>query len=165
MHSRHTRPLHLSDCLRASAQDLTREQPPRHREAAVLAAMRRALPRPVAPARPWLRPLAWTGAASFALLLLGVGLLLRLEPSVQPDDGSTATVASDFLPLVPPERWAHYLEQTRAEPAWLLSTELPRERLALLGLPYDPGRAGERVRAELLLAQPDGDLMAVRVLR
>jgi hypothetical protein len=47
--------------------------------------------------------------------------------------------------------------------AWLVSTELPRERLAALGLPYDPSRAAERVRAELLV-HASGDVLAVRLL-
>lgn len=47
--------------------------------------------------------------------------------------------------------------------AWLVRTELPRERLALLGLPFDPARAGERVPAELLL-NPNGEVLAVRIV-
>jgi len=41
---------------------------------------------------------------------------------------------------------------------------MPRERMALLGLPFDPARAGQPVRAELLM-QPSGEVLAVRFLR
>ena len=45
--------------------------------------------------------------------------------------------------------------------AWLVRTEMPEERLAALGLPYDPARAGESVRADLLM-HPSGEVLAVR---
>lgn len=153
----------LSEQLRASAQDLSRQSIPPLRDAAVLAAMRRALPRPAAPRRGFLKPFArsfaWSGAATCAVLLLGAGLLLLLEPP----PAAQAHLASDFLPVVAGERWAGYLKDAKGQPAWLVPTELPRERLALLGLPYDPAQAGERVRAELLL-HPSGDVLAVRIL-
>jgi len=153
-------PSTLRQQLRAAAQDLSLQTPPPERERAVLAAMRRALPGPAAPRRGW-RPLAWSGAASCAAVLLGSVLLLALQP---PPAAAEDQGASDFLPLVPGERWERYLRESAAQPAWLVSTELPRERLALLGLPYDPARAGERVRAELLLQHPSGDVLAVRFL-
>ena len=53
---------------------------------------------------------------------------------------------------------------SRADAAWLVSAELPSERLAALGLPYDPARAGETVRADLLVHR-SGDVLAVRVVR
>lgn len=155
--------VYLADLLREGARDLARQRPPPGRDAAVLAAMRRALPLPAdddaAAPRRWFRPLAWSGAATCAVLLLGAGLLLMLEPPPATEEH----VASDFLPLVSGERWSSYLRDAQAQPAWLVPTEMPRERLALLGLPYDPAQAGERVRAELLL-HPSGDVLAVRVL-
>ena len=45
--------------------------------------------------------------------------------------------------------------------AWVVDAELPRASLAGMGLPYDPARAAEPVRAELLL-HPAGDVLAVR---
>ena len=149
-------PIPLASALRRAAQDLSLEQPPPARQAAVLAAMRRAQP---APPRRW-RPLAWSGAASCAALLLGSMLLLVLDPPPATEDRA----ASEFLPLVSRERWTRYLQESKTQPAWVVSTELPRERLALLGLPYDPAQAGEPVRAELLLQHPSGDVLAVRVL-
>jgi hypothetical protein len=48
--------------------------------------------------------------------------------------------------------------------AWLVRTEMSRQQLAALGLPFDPTRAAERVPAEVLL-RPNGDLLAVRLVR
>jgi hypothetical protein len=45
-----------------------------------------------------------------------------------------------------------------------VSTELPHSRLAVLGLPYDPARAGERVPAQFLM-HSSGEVLAVRVNR
>ena len=84
--------------------------------------------------------------------------------------------AMHFVPLVSPERLrslagdvgsprggdgrAGGVEAT----AWVVTTELPQQRLAALGLPYDPGRAADRLRAELLVAA-SGEVLAVRLLR
>jgi len=99
---------------------------------------------------------AWSGAAACAVLLVGSALLMLLPPA----DGGAGAAPSGFLPLVPAERWAG----AEGGSTWLVSTELPRERLAELGLPYDPGRAGESVRAELLM-HASGEVLAVRLLR
>jgi hypothetical protein len=64
-----------------------------------------------------------------------------------------------FVPVAPPERWPR-----DAAPAWLVRTELQGERLAAMGLPYDPAHAGDSVRAELLL-HPSGEVLAVRFLQ
>jgi hypothetical protein len=66
--------------------------------------------------------------------------------------------AGDFVSVAPPERWPR-----GSAAAWLVSTELQGERLTAMGLPYDPARAGEAVRAELLL-HPSGEVLAVRFL-
>jgi hypothetical protein len=73
--------------------------------------------------------------------------------------------ASGFVPVASPERFAQLWQGgAEAAPAWVVRTELPRERLAALGLPYDPARAGELVHAELLM-HPSGDVLAVRLTR
>ncbi|MDN3919032.1 hypothetical protein [Roseateles violae] len=167
----------LGDWLLAGADELARQPIPPAQEAATLAAMRRALRGDAKPeswlARWWprlslARPLAWSGAACCAFLLLGAGLLLSLEPPA-PQDAVERRSASGFLPLVSGERWASYLQEAEGQgaqvgTAWVVATELPRERLALLGLPYDPAQAGERVPAELLM-HASGDVLAVRLLR
>ena len=167
----------LGDWLQATAADLRRAEPAAADGTATLAAMQRALAgRPRAEGGSWLqrwrqalswtRPLAWSGAASCAVLLLGATALLSLEPPAPPQELEAGD--SGFVPLVSGERWASYLHEAdgapKASTAWVVATELPRERLALLGLPYDPAQAGDRVRAELLL-HASGDVLAVRLVR
>lgn len=165
----------LADLLQQAATQLQQTAVPAALEAPTLRAMQAALVRPAAPpatARAawhawmarwagWWRPMAWSGATSCALMLLGATWLMSLEPPAR----SAAPSASDFLPLVSAERWAGYLNEAgEGHPAWLVATEMPRERLALLGLPFDPARAGQPVRAELLM-QASGEVLAVRFLR
>lgn len=159
--------------LQASARRLDTEAVPPQREAAVLAAMQAAGGRRLAtpaPRRGWAvrwagwRPLAWSGAAICGVLLLGATLLLMQEPPTR--TLAARNLGSGFLPLVSSERWDSYLHEDggRRGQAWIVATEMPRERLALLGLPYDPAQAGESVRAELLMHR-SGDVLAVRFLR
>ncbi len=135
------------------SSQLPAEPPPRLR-----AAVRARRVQPAAPARgpralvggPWL----WGGALACSVVLVAsVLLMLRLPPPLPslPD-----ALAGGFVPLVPPERWPR-----EAAAAWLVDTEIPGERLAALGLPLDPARAGHSVRAEMLV-HPSGELLAVR---
>jgi hypothetical protein len=148
----------LSSVLRDAAQELRHLQPPdalRDR----IAARWRAV---AAPPPRWRLPVAavWSGAAVCALAF-GVSLLLLLQPpGPQPDVLEPS--ASGFVPLVGPERWRQ-LTRDSATPAWLVTTEMPRERLAAIGLPFDPARAAEPVRAELLM-HASGDVIALRVI-
>lgn len=173
----------LADWLQAGAQELARAKPPPERAAATLAAMQQAFQqqRQQSPggtpwwrrALAWTRPLAWSGAATCASLLVGAVLLLNLEPQVSERRG-LQQASSAFVPLVSSERWAGYMQENmregaespagQASTAWVVATEMPRERLALLGLPYDPSQAGESVRAELLM-HASGDVLAVRLVR
>lgn len=122
-------------------------------------------PTPRAPGpRPATRALVVLGAAALTALALAWALrplpLQRgpSEPSPLVDDGG-----SGFVPVASAERFAELWQGgAQAAPAWVVRTELPRERLASLGLPYDPARAGEPVRAELLM-HPAGDVLAVRL--
>lgn len=165
----------LDDC----ARELSEQGPDVQREAAALHAMQLSLqcrPQAVAATRPWWRrlggerggpraswaaPLAWSGAGVCALLLVAASALLMLEP---PADMAPQGYASDFVPLVPAERWSSYLRDSGQTRAWLVTTDMPRDRLALMGLPYDPSQAGDRVKAELLM-HPSGDVLAVRFVR
>jgi hypothetical protein len=126
-----------------AAQPLTPLTPPMH---AARGAPRR-----------WLRWTAWSGGAAVAaMLLLGSVVLVLAPPPLQ--STAAAGVGGEFLPLVPREDWP---EDT--SPAWLVASELPQERLAALGLPYDPTRAADRVRAELLV-HPSGLVLALRLI-
>lgn len=146
----------LSDVLRQMRAELQAQTPPAALQARVRAA---ALVGDGAPrVRTWRSgPWAWSGAAVFASLLAGTVLLLRLPPPLPMRVDETAG-HGDFMAVAPAERWPR-----GSASAWLVGTELQRERLPALGLPYDPARAGETVRAELLL-HPSGEVLAVRLL-
>lgn len=141
----------LAAALRAAANDLRAQQPP----PALQARINAALPKARAAARPASRRTwIWSGAAAFATVLLGTALLvLRPAPAVLVDDGLRFGA---FVRVAPADRWP-----AGESEAWLVRTEMPEERLAALGLPYDPARAGESVRAELLM-HPSGEVLAVR---
>lgn len=115
-------------------------------------------PRPAAAPRRWL---AWSGPALAAVLLLPLALWVRPPEAPDASERTRQARASGFLPVAPADRWP---EPHAATAAWLVSTELSADRLAALGLPFDPGHAADRVRAELLL-DAGGDVLAVRVLR
>lgn len=152
----------LSELLRQLGSELQAQAPPAALQARVRAAVA-AVPRhgPVASGaaggRGWRRASwVWSGGAVFASVL-AAAVLLRLPPPLPlvVDDGQRY---GEFVPVAPAERWPR-----GNAAAWLVGTELQRERLPALGLPYDPGRAGETVRAELLL-HPSGEVLAVRLL-
>jgi hypothetical protein len=150
-HEHHTTT--LASALRAAGAELAAQQPP----PALQARIKAALPKARAAAEPassWRSGWVWSGAAAFATMLLGTALLvLRPAPPLLVDDGLRFGA---FVRVAPAERWPAGETQ-----AWLVRTEMPEERLAALGLPYDPARAGESVRAELLM-HPSGEVLAVR---
>ncbi len=99
---------------------------------------------------------AWSGAALCATVLAASALLMLRAPGLA-EDGLRP---GGFLALVPPERWPEDMAG-RAAPAWLVQAELSGERLAAMGLPYDPASPGRAVRAELLM-NASGQVLAVR---
>lgn len=110
----------------------------------------------------WLRRLAWGSGALGATAAVLLSAMLLLDP---PDTqaAQAATAGSGFIPLVSEREFRAALEASRSAAVWLQPAELPRERLALLGLPFDAARADETVRAELMV-HPSGQLLAVRLL-
>ncbi len=150
----------LADWLWAAGQDLRRQTPPAGRDEAVLAAMQERFGQRQASERGTRWRWSLVGPGLCASVLLACVWLVNLAP---PDrDGTTLTRGSDFIVLVSADRWAAF-EQAGAANAWLVPTEVPRERLALLGLPYDPATAAEPVHAELLV-HASGDVLAMRVM-
>jgi len=164
-----------------SLDDWRRAEPTTAMEAATLAAARRAMVRrrgllPAWAARvlSWLpaRPLVWASVTSCVLGLVGTIAVFSVS---LPQTAHAEFSASAFVPLVSDERLEHALSdgpagaasvvegQAREGRAWVVTTEIPSERLALLGLPYDPSEAGQRVRAELLM-RPNGEVLAVRLV-
>jgi hypothetical protein len=157
LHDRATAPFSLAQALRQAAAELAGQAPPPALQARVLAAARaaRATPPPVRRGRR-----RWATAAACACALAGTALLVLMGMQRLPPAPAQSAVAGapGFLALVPADAWP-----TEATTAWLVSTELQGERLAALGLPYDPARAGERLRAQLLL-HPSGEVLAVRLV-
>jgi len=141
----------LAEALGQAAADLTQQPLPPALEARVLAAT--ALARTAAPAP---RRLHWGLAATACVVLLSA-LLLLLRPGTPDGIDVSDWRALGFVAVAPAERWP-----TTAT-AWVVDTEVPGARLAALGLPYDPARAAEPQRAELLL-HPSGEVLAVRFL-
>lgn len=156
----------LAQLLRTLASELQAESPPPLRARLPAAPAANVKPSP-APRRPWLvfTPLrtVWAGAAACVLVLIVSAWLMSLvRPG--PDTRELAR-ASGFLPIRPLEQWGRPDgPDGMPDAAWLVSTEMPNERLAALGLPYDPARAGETVRAELLM-RASGEVLAVRFVR
>jgi len=152
--------IRLADWLWSGARELHTRSPDATRQAATLQAMQARFAERQGALRPrrsrwWL---AGPGLCAGALLAC-FGLLSLAPPG---DDGAVVARGSDFIVLVSAERWAAY-QAAGSSTAWLVDADVPRERLALLGLPYDPSAAAEPVHAELLV-QASGDLLAMRVL-
>jgi hypothetical protein len=143
----------------AARTELAQEAPPQWVEWAVLAhqaeraLLLRLRPKAVMPERPsrrmrwqWLVP-----AAAAVVLLTAVGLLLFADPAPRGGHGDTPL----FMALGP-------LETIATEPRPVVVTSaVPRAQLAAYGLPIDPARADQPVRAEFLVSRR-GAVLAVR---
>ena len=105
---------------------------------------------------------ALAGPALCASVLVACVWLLGSAPPGESGATVMGNPGSGFIVLVSADRWAAY-EKAGASTAWLVPAEVPRERLALLGLPYDPTDAAAPVRAELLV-HASGDVLAMRVM-
>jgi hypothetical protein len=155
------------DWLRPARAEFARLHPGAAQDAAVLARLtqlqqaRRARQTAEDHQPRWLRRLAWGSGALGATAALLLCTVLLLDP---PGGAQAAPLAgSGFIPVVPEREFHAALAADRSAAVWLQPTELPRERLALLGLPFDAARADEPVRAELML-NPSGQVLAVRIL-
>lgn len=142
-------PWTLAQALARAAAELAQQAPPPSLQDRVLAAARATHAAGSAP-RPGRR--RWAAAATCACVL---GAAALLTPRLLPPEPAPAP---GFVAVVPAEAWPE-----EATTAWLVNTELQGERLAALGLPYDPARAGARIRAQLLL-HPSGEVLAVRLV-
>lgn len=103
------------------------------------------------PALWWMPPLA------LAATLGVVSWMVRVPHPVSPAVQVTIADPGPFIALRPLERIA--LEPSTT----VVETEFPRALLADWGLPVEPARAGEPVRAELLYSS-DGEALAVRLI-
>ena len=156
----------LDDWLTAARAELAERQPDQLAEQQLLARVREmralqsvAATRIAASAPVDHRPGLWrrlfslrTAALAGSLTLAIVMSVLVLLPNVPPRD---ATVRTPFLALVTSEAIA-------AEPsALIVASEVAGSTLSDYGLPVDPARIDQPVRAEFLLS-PTGLLLAVR---
>lgn len=104
------------------------------------------------------------GALAGLAVVAGVGWFVLVAALPPRADVARSLAAADdrFVPVVSGDRWVRLAGEGPA-PAWLVQADVPREHLAAWGLPYDPARAAEPVRAELLL-NPAGEVLALRVV-
>lgn len=161
-----TAPRLLSDLLADAGRQLAARRPSSAQDAAVLARLTMLQARPAqlqTAGGGGLQRAARGGAWAVGALLLLATALLLIEP---PQPIARRGIANDsgFMPVVSAEEWRQAMAGDAQAAVWLLPAELPRERLALLGLPFDAGRAEQTVHAELML-HPSGRLLAVRVLQ
>lgn len=105
--------------------------------------------------QPRLAVLAWRGwrtAALAGVTTLVIALAIAMLAPEAPQ--RAAEVRTPFLALVASDAMA-------AEPAVIVSSQVAAATLSEYGLPVDPARADEPVRAEFLLS-PTGLVLAVR---
>ena len=157
----------LAPWLAAARSDLAARTPPswlyselqaRLAEHAALRALRatRAVPA-LPPARsPW-RWLAWLAVPAMAACAWLLATAMVLQSPAAPGGGAVQGGAP-FIALAS-------MEAIAAEPEKVVvAAELPRAALAHYGLPFDPSRADQPARAELLLSAR-GAVLAVRFLQ
>ncbi|HTT13774.1 MAG TPA: hypothetical protein VMG60_23145 [Burkholderiaceae bacterium] len=149
----------LDDWLAAARADLAQRSPPGWIEPAITARQSEGLLlrrlRPGPPAKPprvrsrwwWSVPV---GVAT--ILVVPAGVLVLANGGAPPFARARAPA---FMALTP-------IEAIAAEPRPLvIASEVPRAQLAAIGLPVDPARADQPVRAEFLVSQR-GAVLAVR---
>jgi hypothetical protein len=78
-----------------------------------------------------------------------------VENRQSPGNSSNGEIVTEFLPV------AGFTDPRDAEEGQILRVELPRSALLSFGLPMNPERAGERVRADVLVGS-DGLARAIR---
>ncbi|HUR89432.1 MAG TPA: hypothetical protein VMZ74_10130, partial [Ramlibacter sp.] len=110
----------------------------------------------------WLSWLGWAGLSGAAVVLAAVLVVNSMLGFGDDVIVNTVAESDGFVRLVSADEWKR--AQSQDARTWLVSAEMPQSRLAALGLPYDPARAGERVPAQLLM-HSSGEVLAVRVVR
>jgi hypothetical protein len=141
-----------------ASHELRMQAPP----AMLLPAIHRSLERHRHPLRAGGRWLSWFGWAGLSTACVALAAALVVNSMLDADVRETAVAEDGFVRLVDNDVWQR--ASTDAGRTWIVTTELPHSRLAALGLPYDPARAGERVPAQLLM-HSSGEVLAVRVDR
>ncbi|MFM2397959.1 MAG: hypothetical protein RL341_116 [Pseudomonadota bacterium] len=161
----------LAHALHQGRQTLAQQLPPPYVQSTVLAALPPRAARQRATLAGWIeeRTLGWiisggqvrqARIASLALIVgvLAGGAALLLGQAAQSGARAATQVATSFMPLVGSER------MSTQSLGWVVATDVPRASLSAMGLPYDPARAGDTVRAEMLV-NPSGEVLAVRFVQ
>lgn len=153
----------LSAELRALAAGAEAAQAPPHVEAALRAAFRARRqasgaglkPRPAL--WPWWRQV-WAIATSLVVLFAAAAALLRHAPAPElPQPAAGQEVATGFISLV------YENDPLPTQNAQILRVKLPRIALVSFGLPVSEDRAGESVKADVLVGD-DGVARAIRLV-
>jgi hypothetical protein len=142
-----------------AAHELRQQLPPANLQAAIRRRLDRASEEPRR--KSWG---AWLGWAGLSTMTATVAIALAIHSMLPGDAAPAAATAADsdgYVRLVSADEWQRAQVDART---WVVHTELPQARMAALGLPYDPARAGERVPAQLLM-HSSGDVLAVRFNR
>jgi len=142
--------------LRALAASLEAAQAPPGLEAALRAAFRGQRAKP-AVWWPWWRQ-AMATAALLVVLVAGAVALLRRAPAPELAPAASQELATEFIPLV------YQNDLLPAENVQIVRVKLPRAALVSFGLPINEDRAGEPVKADVLLGD-DGVARAIRFVR
>lgn len=147
----------LTDELRALAASSEAAEAPLRVEAALRAAFRG--PRAGSAIwRPWWRQ-AMAAAASLVVLVAGAVALLNRAPApelAQPT--ASQELVTEFIPLV------YANDVLPAENVQIVRVKLPRAALVSFGLPIDQDRAGEPIKADVVLGE-DSVARAIRFVR
>ena len=144
------------------AQDLNQHQPPAPRWPQSVLVGRNKPPSKGLESWRWL---ASGAALAGVALVASVVLMVAVDDPATHLDQAAATpqlLTSGFVPVVDAERWQRVSRGNEPMAAWLVPADMPLERMATLGLPFDPARAGDSVCTELLLHE-SGEVLAVRV--
>jgi hypothetical protein len=102
-------------------------------------------------------PVAALGLSLAFIGWLGIAPLIGLQQPPATPQASTSSTDSPFIALQPMERIAMERDAT------VVTTTFPRALLANYGMPVSPERAGEQVRADMLLSG-SGQPLALRII-
>jgi hypothetical protein len=149
----------LTRRLALASHELRAQLPPATLLPAIHLRLDRGLSKTRTPAARWRSWFGWAGLGT-ACAAIAAALVVHSMTGVET---STEGASDDgFVALVSNDAWQR--ARTESGRTWLVTTELPHSRLAALGLPYDPTRAGEPVRAQLLM-HSSGEVLGVRLAR
>ena len=106
----------------------------------------------------WLIQQRWSAAVvALVAVLLVAGFMDVTEGELQIADEVAEQFGDGLVPV------GNTAVLSTGSTAWLVRTEMSRQQLVSLGMPFDPARAAEPVPAEILL-RPNGEVLAIRLV-